>query len=71
MARWAVNKPFRYESRLDFVQKLLAVKTDDITVYLIAASPSDPALQPEENPIRVSWEIVEYIEKIKAERGWQ
>ena len=70
MPRWDVNKPFRYESRLDFVRKLLSLKTDDITVYLISSFPEDPIVPREKDPAATSREIVEYIEKVKAQRGW-
>ena len=70
MPRWDVNKPFRYASRLDFVRKLLAVKTDDITVYLIASFPEDPMVPRERDPAAGSVEIIEYIEGVKEERGW-
>lgn len=70
MPRWDVNKPFHYESRLDFVKKLLSIKTDDITVYLICSFPEDPMVPQEKDPAATSREIVEYIEKVKAQKGW-
>ena len=71
MPRWDVNVPFRFESRLDFVKKLLSLKTDDITVYLIATPPEDPTIPEEKDPCGTSKMIVEYIEKVKAEKGWR
>ena len=71
MPRWDVNKPFRFESRIDFVKKLLSLKTDDITVYLIASFPEDPIIPEEKDPGETSRVIVEYIEKIKTEKGWR
>ena len=65
MPCWDVNKPFRFESRLDFVRKLLSLKTDDTTVYLSCTFPEDPSLVKEKDPISTSREIAEYVE------GWR
>ena len=70
MPRWDVNKPFRFESRLDFVQRLLSVKTDDITVYLISSFPEDPTLPKEQDPATTSREIAKYIETVKMDKKW-
>ena len=64
MPRWDVNKPFRFESRLDFVERLLSVKTDDIAAYLICSFPEDPTLPEEEDPVSTSRQIAEYIRDI-------
>ena len=71
MPRWDVNKPFRIESRIDFVRSLLSIKTDDITVYLIVSFPEDPSLPKEQDPFATSRAIAEYIETVKTERKWE
>ena len=64
MPRLDVNKPNRFESRLDYTKKLLSMKTDDITVYLIISSPEDPSLPDEEDSENASKEILAYIKKM-------
>jgi len=62
MPRWALNAPFAYASRLDFAQRLLDMKTDDVTVYLIVSPCADSRIGWEENAFLASEGIVQYIE---------
>lgn len=62
MPRWALNHPYRYESRLDFVKKILSLKTDDVTVYLIASYSAHRELM-DEDPYGMAEEIVKYIQQ--------
>lgn len=69
MPRWALNAPFSYTSRLDFAKRLLDIKTDDVTVYLIVSSCADARIGQEENPFLASEEIVRNIECYKLTSG--
>ncbi|MCL5070546.1 MAG: hypothetical protein M1308_06575, partial [Actinobacteria bacterium] len=60
MPRWALNHPYTCESRLDFVKKILAMKTNDVTVYLIASYSAHPELM-DKNPYEMAEDIIRYI----------
>ena len=61
MPRWALNHPYSYDSRLDFVKKIVSAKTDDVTVFLVASYSAYPDMT-EEDPFAAAEEIVKYIE---------
>ena len=60
--RWALNQHYPFESRLDFVKKVLAAKTPDMSVWLIAHQSADARLH-DEDPNAVSEEILRVIHR--------
>ncbi len=62
MPCWALNHPYRYESRLDFAKKILSMKTDDVTVCVIASYSAYPEMM-DENPFLAAEEIIKYMER--------
>ena len=65
MPRWALNQHYPFESRLDYVKTVLAAKTVDMNVYLIACQCADAAYL-DEDPIAVSRQILQMIERYEA-----
>ena len=79
MVRMGVNNPYISQSRMDFVQRILSLKTDDLTVFLVSGG-GDPLTTGEywrydfEPPAGmtqtdVSLEIVDYCQDYIKARG--
>ena len=69
MPRWALNHPYTCKSRLDFVKKLLAMKTDDVNVYLIASYSAHPELM-DKDPYGMAEDIIKYIEQYNEKKQY-
>ena len=63
--RWGLNSPYSFKSRLDYVKKILSMKTHDIKLVLLADYCAQPEFSIEEDPISSTLEIAKYIENYK------